>query len=523
MENRKENEEFSGLEIAMEQFADDIERRKLMEPAKPFSPVQMTAEAKKMRLTAGKRDFWAFDGFYFTPDMYSDGYSKPAPYHKTIIRHMQQPGVDIETGPRKHAKTVTSKKGFVWLMLTKLKFAATMSSTLPVSRNILADVCELLHNERILYDFGIDFIEENSEQITFRITGGRGLKRIIALSEGRSAKGATFGFARPQLILIDDIETLQSPLGTEQTEKRIAIISEAFQSMSNDGSIIVLGNNFDERCFINRLLTEQNDGILDKNWRIHRNPAWDGKKPLWPQRYPAKSESELKIMVKCRTDAEWESEFQQNPIPPDGFIFKRLNPLPIWDHIPEDAKGVLYCDPNLAKKSKGDSTAILSYLYSAKEDCRYITEFACRSFADSNDLLDRVFSMKNIAHRVLGFDGNVNQESTWTNFVRNWCVIKKQPSPYIKYCRYHVDELAKNVQALWNEGKIKLPPWIITSDEGKRALAQLFSFAGKKANRADDFPDGLICSEELLNERGLCRRFKITADNFRVLTDIHPF
>jgi hypothetical protein len=510
MENRKQVKSKTPLEMEMENFHEDIERRKLMEPAKPFSPSEMTPDAKQKRLQAGKKDFWAFDGFYFTPDMYSDGYSKPAPYHKELVKYMLAPGVDVELGPRKHAKTATAKKAFVWLMLTRVKFGGASSSTLPVSRNILADITELLHSERIIYDYGIEFIEDNADQVTFRIAGQKGNKRIKAFSEGVSVRGSTKLFDRPQLILIDDLETLNSPLGDEQTAKRIKIISESFQSLSSSGSILVLGNNFSEKCALNRLLQEQNDGILNENYRVHVHPAWDGKSPLWPQRFPATTEDELKSLVQCKDESEWQAEFQQNPVPPDGFIFRRLSPLPSFQALPDDARGVIYCDPNLSKKGKGDSTAIISLLYSPKEDLYFLSDFVCHSFDDSNKLLDAIFKMKRICHRAIGFDGNVSQESTWTQHVRNWCRLKEFPFPRIEYKKYHVDDLSKNIQSAWNEGKILLPHNIIEFDDGKRLLTQIFAFAGKKANLADDAPDAMICAFELLHERKLGKRLQLT-------------
>jgi len=498
--------EFSGLNIVMQQFEEEIERKRLLEPAAPFTKSESTEKAKQKRLLLVKNDFWAFDKFYFTKEMYSDGYSEPCQFHRDIVNLCQIPGVNIILGARKHGKTATAKKTLVWLILNKIKFAATLSSTLPVSRNILSDIAELLHNQRIIFDYGIEFIEENADQITFRLLGKKGLKRIISLSEGRSARGATFGFARPEFVLCDDIETLQSPLSPEHSEQRIGIIAETYHSMSKSATILVLGNNFDERCALNRLLIEQDEGILDKNWHVYIYPAWQNNLPLWQERFPAQTEQELKEMLKCRTGSEWLAEFQQKPAPPDGLIFKRLDKLPIWSNIPEDAKGVIYCDPNLSKKGKGDATAIVSLLYSPANNLYYLSDFICHSFSDSNELLDSIFKMKHSYHRAIGFDGNVSQESTWTNNVRNWCRIKGIPFPPIQYCKYHTDELAKNIQSIWNEGRILLPENIAYSNDGKRFLSQIFSFQGKKANLADDAPDSLICAFELLHERNLARQ-----------------
>ncbi len=502
----------------MQKMEAETEAKKQFEAVLPFEPIEMTLKAKNERLAAGKADFWAFDKIYFPAEMYSDGYSEPGAFHDKLLAIADTPGVQIILAARKHGKTATFKKYFVWLILTgKIHFGATLSSTLPVSCDILADIAELLHSDRIAYDFKIDFVEENTRQITMRIPGIRGSSRITAASEGVSVRGKTKMFMRPEFILCDDIETRQSPMGEQQTTARINIISEAFQSMGERGTLLVLGNNFDEKCAMNRLLIEQNEKLLPAHWRVHVFPAWDGRKPLWPERFNYRTEATLRKALKAFDEAEWQGDFQQNPVPPDGFIFKRLAPIPTWTVIPTDAKGVVYCDPNLAKRGKGDYTAVVSLLYSPTEDKYYVTNVVCRSFSDSNKLLESVHKSLSRQHRALGFDGHVNQESTWTNFVRAYSRKINAPFPTIKYCRYHTDELAKNIQSVWNEGRILLPPDLTDTDDGKRFLTQVIAFSGKRAGLHDDAPDALICAFELLHERKLARRRSLAGANISII------
>ena len=185
-----------------------------------------------------------------------------------------------------------------------------------------------------------------------------------------------------------------------------------------------------------------------------------------------------------------------------GTVFHRSH-YREYSYLPPDVKSVLYCDPNLAIKAKGDSTAITNLGYSANEDKYYIIDAACQSFPDSNELLNQVFVMKRPFTIAIGFDGNVTQESTWTNFVKNWSKIHGQPFPRIEYKRYKVDDLSKNIQLTWNEDKIYFPAGFKESLGSKHYLAQLFSFRGKKFNMKDDAPDSLICAFEFLHERRL--------------------
>ncbi len=509
---------FSALEHEMNKFSQETELRLSLAKNEPWSGEDASKKSKEKRLELSFSDFWKFDSIYFKPEAYSDGYSKPSDFHKELVKGFLTPGVEIILGPRKHGKTATLKKFFCWLILTgRINFGGTLSAILPGARHILKDITRLIKDERIQFDFEAEFLEDNADQVIIRVKDKNKKNKLICLqpfSEGHSARGATFMFERPQFILGDDIETSASSMGEDQVEARIKLIRETAQSMANNGVLQILGNNSDERGALNQLLILQNAGQLPASWRVKVFKAWreiqhKGKlsfSPLWKDRYPAKTETELKGMVKAASESEWQGDFQQNPIPPDGYLINRdgLN----WiDSIPQDCAGVIYVDPNLSKKRKGDSTAILSYLYSPSTGNRYITDIVCRSFSDPNKLLLSVINMYNPKHhRVLGMDGNVSQESTWTAFVRGFENHYGVKLPYIKYCRYHVDDLAKNFQAIWNEKKV----FILSSLAGKpdtvNFLSQLFAFSGKKAGKLDDGPDAVICAEELLNERRLVRR-----------------
>lgn len=189
-----------------------------------------------------------------------------------------------------------------------------------------------------------------------------------------------------------------------------------------------------------------------------------------------------------------------------GYMFKSAY-YSEYESIPTDARGIIYCDPNLAKKGKGDTTGIVKLLYSASTQKYYVSDFYCRNFSDSNELLNLVLKLRSDNARLIGFDGNVNQESSWTQHVKNYCSINKMPYPVIHYKRYRVDELSKNTQWLWRESSILFPKNFKESEDGKRAIAQILGFAGKKhSQEKDDAPDALICAVEFLQEMGFSRK-----------------
>lgn len=505
---------FSKLDISLQKFEDKLELDKLSLPQEPWQGKDASPEARIKRIVESNENFWAFDRIYFPAEVYSGGFSKPADFHRFIVSLWNVPGIHFIAGARQHAKTATEKKCYAWQLLTsRIHFAATLSSTMTVSENILCDISEIIKSERIKYDFAPEILEDNQEQFSFRFPDKKGIHRLIALSEGRSARGATLGFKRLERVLVDDLETRQSPMSRDAVESRIAFIHETFQSIEAGGSMHILCNNFDERCATNRLKLEQEQGILPKHIKVYIFPAWNEKeksvrkKALWFERFPAKSEAELRSMLRVADVSEWQGDFQQNPIPPDGLLFKRRDNLTFEaKNLPRDARGVVYCDPNLSKKGKGDTTCIVQLLYSPTEDKYFIPKLFCRSFSDSNLLLSSILSLRDERIRCLGMDGHVAQESSWTNNIRNYSKIYGIPYPPVEYCRFNVDELSKNAQLVWEESKIVIASDALASRDGQNFLTQLYAFSGKKANRKDDAPDALVCGLELLFKRHLVRR-----------------
>lgn len=503
---------FSNLERSMENLAEDNQVRKEFLSAPPFPYDELSKQATEKRIKKALEDFWYFDKTYFPAEMYSGGYFEPCEMHEYIVEVSQKNGVFIIFGPRGHGKTVTAKKVLIWLLLKgKVRITGTYSATIDKARNILADIAILiLENDRIVCDFAPKYKEYNSDKLQFRFNSGtdKRYRYVQAFSEGRSMRGYGRVFDRPEFIVGDDIEDSDSSMQEEPVEKRILKLQEAFSSLSEKNrTFLILGNDIDRKSALHRIKAEQEAGILVPSWSVASFAAWlvDEGKPLWASRYKAKSEAELKAILQARDEFDWQANFQQNPIPPEGIFFKREN-ICYWDKIPEDARGVIYCDPNLSYKGKGDTTAITPLLFSAETMNFYVPEVKCRSYSDSEKLLDDIFFMlQKYQIMAMGMDGHVSQESTWLNNIRLWSRLKGRPFPPIDFLRLDIDNLAKSVQMAWVNGQILFPPNLAKTPDGKSYLEQVVSFAGKKANKRDDAPDSLIGAFTFLHLRHYVR------------------
>lgn len=505
---------FSALDIALAEFERDAEARDALRPAEAWPAEERTEERRSDRVVRSLVDFWAFDSIYFSPEQYVD-YAAPGDYHRALVGDALTPGVAIQAGPRDHGKTVTLKKLAAWLLLTKrVSIMGTLSQTLPTASNILRDVSTIIReNPRIVEDWGVQFAEDNKQQIQVTTTSAgtpRGWRFAAAFSEGKSVRGYARDFGRPEWILADDIETLVSPLGEQQVQNRIRFVGESYLSMTKSGTLVWIGNVFDERCALNRLAKEQAQGVLQQPWRVTIAPAWSESGPLWPERFPAATEAEMRALCRARDEADWQGNFQQRPVPPEGIVFLSHHYQTIHpDSVPKDTIAVCYADQNLALKGMGDTTGMLRTEYSPSTQKYYVRAGRCKSYNDPNILIDDYARMRAMPGTVAvsGFDGHVSQESTWTSHIRNWARLHGIPMFRIQFCRYRVDLCAVNTQTLWTSGRIVFVEGWAPQEEAQRALRQLFGFSGKKTGKADDFPDGLICSIELLHEIGIAKRF----------------
>lgn len=512
---------FSSFDVTMRRFEAEADMERMLRPAPPWPDRERSPDHVAARRSEAHEDFWAFDRHYFPAQMYPQGKAQTSKFHRDIVTIGTTKGVQIVLGPRGHAKTATAKKLLVWLLLTgRLHLAGFYCETLPKASNAIDDIRMLIfENDRILHDYRPTLLEANADQLEFHLDDGKRCT-VAAFSEGRSVRGFVRGFARPEYLLVDDMETLQSPMEPEQVKQRILKLRESVASLTEGSTALVLGNNFDARSAVNQLKLQADNGVLRKGWRVHIFKAWTKGRPLWPQRYGATTEEALKDMVGAADEHDWQSNYQQNPIPPEGFIFTR-DYLKFWDRLPTDVRGVVYVDPNLALKKKGDTTAIVRMLYSPSTQQFYISA-RCRSYDDPNELLTDALEMRTSHVRGMGFDGHVNQESHWHHHIKAWCRHNKMPYPLVEFKNYKVDQLATNAQAEYKKGRFHFDPALKDSEEGQTFFTQFFAFYSKKARRKDDAPDGVICAHEFITERRLVKRSSGTANTaFHIIEDVY--
>jgi hypothetical protein len=185
------------------------------------------------------------------------------------------------------------------------------------------------------------------------------------------------------------------------------------------------------------------------------------------------------------------------------------------ESAPAGITGVIYCDPNIGIKEQADTTAIVKVGFDWNSETFFVVDAFVERVSDSTVTLDRVLDMYDDYFDIIGFDGSVTGEGTWTNIIRN-SKYDSRLSPKIEYKKYSIDECAKTVQVLYNSGKLRFPVGFSKTKYGELFLEQMYRFKGKrwtKRGQKDDAPDALIGAIMLAVEK---RRARIPSMQIRI-------
>ena len=251
------------------------------------------------RRYAGEQSFAAFFACYFTHYMKADF----APFHYDMAQDVH----DLVSGRikelgwfmfRESAKTSLSKAFITWcIAYKKFQYINVDSQDKNNAERFLFDVVlELQTNKLLRSDFGELFnakrtdAEKTQKRITdFLTTTGI---RIEAHSTQEPVRGRLHGSTRPQLILLDDFETLatiRSEAATRQVRDHISEFKGGLDQAR--GRVLYLGNYLSEYGTVQMLIDKAKD---DPSMRVRQ--VWivgDDGKPSWPAKHVITDEEAL--------------------------------------------------------------------------------------------------------------------------------------------------------------------------------------------------------------------------------------
>lgn len=326
-------------------FGDNIDN------ASPIDPNESSVEKIK-RIQAYEADDEAWFRYYFST-FYT---SEPAEFHlkstKKVMNNAEY--YLVRSWARELSKSGRTMMEVLKLILTgKKKNVLLVSNSYDNANRLLMPYKVILErNNRIINDYGTQ--EKIGSWKDGEFTTRKGVS-FRALGAGQSPRGTRNNEIRPDVILIDDIDTDEDCRNSEIIEQRVKWIEQALiptRSLSNPLLIIACGNIIADYCCITEM------GAKADSWEVV-NVRDENGKSTWPQK---NTEELIDIALRGMSYESIQKEYYNNPMD-GGKVFKDLVDKPPFvlkhcDYV------VIYADPatsnSESKKSSSKAVGIIA-------------------------------------------------------------------------------------------------------------------------------------------------------------------
>lgn len=250
---------------------------------------------------------------------YTNPAYEPAPHHELIADALERvlrgecPRLMITMPPR-HGKSELASRRFPSFSMgvcpDKKIIAASYSSDLATDfgrevRNIVGSA-----------EFGALFdvrLAQDSKAANRWHTDSSGMYVAAGVGTAITGRGA-------DILLIDDPFKDRQDADSELQRQRVWdwYTSTAYTRLMPGGAIVVINTRWHDDDLSGRLLAEQEKG--GDKWELLSMPAINSAgNPLWEAWYPLERLEQIKSVLPAR---DWNSLYQQNPVPDDGDYFK---------------------------------------------------------------------------------------------------------------------------------------------------------------------------------------------------------
>lgn len=328
-------------------------------------------------------------------------YAAPADFHKAATQRVvnNPEWYEVRAWSRELAKSTRTMMEVLFLVFTgrKKNILLTSSSQDNAMMLLLPYKTQLETNQRLIHDYGVQERTGGQwEAHKFTTKGGASFRAIGAKQNPR---GARKDEARPDTILIDDLDTDETCRNEELTQQTWEWVEQALigtRSISNPMLIIFCGNIIAEDSCITRAI-EKADYADIINIRDNNG------KSSWP----AKNTEEMidRVLSKISYESQ-QKEYFNNPMS-QGKTFPEVK----WGVCPDLARvsfAVIYADPapsnndkpSLKSKSLNSHKAVFLM---AKKGLNYYVYYGFLDAMGTDAYVDALFATKDYAvHKING-------------------------------------------------------------------------------------------------------------------------
>jgi len=289
-----------------------------------------------------------------------------AEFHKEILTLVETNTTNLAIAAFRGSgkSTLVSTAGVIWSMIgfKKKRFIVLISNTARQSEILMSNIKAVLESNDILKaDLGP--FEETAEEWNISSLVFKDYDtKVMAVSVNESVRGIRYKNKRPDLIICDDVETLDSVKTEENREKLITWFDRDIVPLGDEATtLIMVGTIMTEGSLMHTLKTRIELGQLNGVFRKY--PIIDGEGViLWKSRWPNEESLSKYKHDKGIVERSWQTEYLLNDwISEDQII--RPDMITLYDEIPfgqyPGSQGFIAVDLAIAKTDSADKTAIL--------------------------------------------------------------------------------------------------------------------------------------------------------------------
>lgn len=318
------------------------------------------------------------DSFLYFFHFYYAHYVKyeTADFQKEIIHHLESSDTEnlyvvAFRGSGKSTMVTTAYP--IWAILGKQqkKFCLIFCQTRTQAKQHMMNIrSELEGNDLLKRDLG-PFQEQSDEWGSYSLVFNKSNARITVASTEQSIRGIRHNEHRPDLIICDDVEDVQSTKTREGRDKTYQwLYGEVIPAGDRKTRLIAVGNLLHEDSLLMRI----KDDIANKRSKgvFKQYPLLDKDDVcLWPGKYPDMKDIEDEKM-KVASEISWQREYLLRIIPSDDQVI-----YPEWIQYYDELPGTKHkayrgtyagVDLAISSKDSADFTAIVSaHVYGRRE------------------------------------------------------------------------------------------------------------------------------------------------------------
>jgi len=330
---------------------------------------------RNLRIGIARQSHQWFFNIYFSHYIFY----KAAPFHKQMFQLTENQDIKnlVMIAFRGSAKTSIMTVSYpIWAIISgqQKKYVILIGQTQRQAKQLLSNIKkELENNEILLSDMG-PFEENQDEWGSYSLVLPWYDARITAVSMEQTIRGMRHKQYRPDLIICDDIEDLNSVRTKEYRDKIYNwITGEVMPAGDQKTRCIFIGNLLHEDCLLMRLKEKIKNNELAGIFK--KIPLVDDQKNIaWLGKYPTMKHIEEEKR-KIGNEIAYAREFMLRIISDQGKVIYR-EWIKYYDVIPPTKNNnlrytALGIDPAISKEDTASYTAMIAaYIYGYENELR---------------------------------------------------------------------------------------------------------------------------------------------------------